>query len=337
MRVLVTGSNGDIGKAISKRLLTKGWHVHMIDQKEEATLAGISYSQCDIMNFEALKTQMQGCDAVIHLAAIRAPLMAPNQDVFRINVAGTFNVYEAAAQLGIKRVVQASSINAIGCAWQVDEIYPQYFPLDENHPRFTNDSYSLSKQMVEDIAEYFYHRDGISGTSLRFPWVYNRKRHISQTYLERLEHSRNFTRELVEQDVATQRARLEPLHQEVIAYRKTRPFEFLQAQKHLPFQQQHSNPLWYIYLFERFNFWVALDDRDAAQALEKSITASYEGSHPLFINYPRNTLGLDSNALVKTFYPQIKNVTLNADEALVSTNKANSLLDFKAEYPLHDF
>jgi hypothetical protein len=235
-------------------------------------------------------------------------------------------------------VVQASSINAIGCAWSVDEIYPQYFPLDENHPRFTTDSYSLSKQMVEDIAEYFFHRDGISGTSLRFPWVYNREKHINKAYLERLEHSRALTQELLNQDFATQRERLEPLHQEVIAYRKTRPLEFFQAQNQPPFRQTHPNPLWSIYMFERFNFWVALDDRDAAQALGKSVTARYEGSHPLFINYPKNTLGVSSKRLVETFYPNVKNwkAELDSDEALVSNTKAIDLIGFVAEYKLRE-
>ena len=106
------------------------------------------------MDFGALKAQMQGCEAVVHLAAFRGPGMAPGQAVFHVNVAGTFNVYEAAAQAGIKRVVQASSINAIGCGWSIDEIHPQYFPIDEDHPRITNDPYSFSKQMVEDIADY---------------------------------------------------------------------------------------------------------------------------------------------------------------------------------------
>lgn len=333
MRILITGGSGNIGTATSKRLLAKGWQVHIIDQKE-SPLSGLSYAQCDIMDFESLKTQMRGCDVVIHLAAIPAPTLASNQDIFRINVAGTFNVYEAAAQLGIRRVVQASSINAIGCAWQVGEIYPQYFPLDEAHPRVTNDAYSLSKQMAEDIADYFYRRDGISGTSLRFPWVYNREKHITPAYTQRLEHSKALIQELIDMDPQARQARLAPLHQDVIAYRKTRPLEFFQVQKQAPFRREHPDPLWFIYLFERFNFWVALDDRDAAQALEKSVSATYEGSHALFINYPKNTLALSSQKLLETFYPGVRN-ELKGDEAAVSSQKAKMLIGFEAEYPLN--
>lgn len=337
MKVLITGGVGDIGSSVSQRLIGQGWDVHIVDLLEQSSIEGASYAQCDIMDFEGLKTQMQGCDAVIHLAAIRAPTLAPNQDIFRINVAGSFNVYEAAAQLGIKRVVQASSINAIGCAWSTDEIYPQYFPLDEAHPRLTTDAYSLSKQMVEDLAEYFYHRDGISGTSMRFPWVYNREKHIGDGYFERLKNTRSALASFFEQDPAEQQARLERLHSEVIAFRKTRPLEFLQVQNRPPFKQDHPDPLWYFYAFERFNFWVILDDRDAAQALEKSVTADYEGSHALFINQPLNTLGLSSKTLVDAFYPRVKNwkTEAKADEALVSTAKAKALIGFEAEYSLH--
>jgi nucleoside-diphosphate-sugar epimerase len=335
MRVLITGGTGDIGTATSQRLMANGWDVHIIDQKEAALLSGASYTQCDIMNSEALKVQMQGCDAVIHLAAIRAPLIAPNQDVFRVNVAGTFNVYEAAAQLGIKRVVQASSINAIGCAWQIDEVYPQYFPLDEAHPRFTTDSYSLSKQMAEDIADYFYHRDGISGTSLRFPWVYNREKHIGEAYFKRRENTKQALDDLLAQHPDALKARLANIHQEVIAFRKTRPLEYAQAQNKPPFGQDYADPLWNFYAFDRFNFWVILDDRDAAQALEKSITSPYTGSHTLFVNYPKNTVGIATKTLVDTFYPEVKwKKELKSDEALVSNDKAQQLINFEPKYSL---
>src|SRR3954454_2357280 len=113
MRVLITGGTGLIGKATAERLLAKGWQVRVIDKHipPEAILDGVEYAECDILNYADLLKQTQGCDAVIHMAAIRSPVLAPGVDVFEINVAGTFNVFEAAAESGIKRVAQASSIN----------------------------------------------------------------------------------------------------------------------------------------------------------------------------------------------------------------------------------
>ncbi|MCA9835848.1 MAG: NAD(P)-dependent oxidoreductase [Trueperaceae bacterium] len=337
MKVLITGGTGDIGSAASKRFLELGWDVHIIDLKDEMDMAPVTYAKCNIMDFDDLKEQMEGCDAVVHMAAIRAPTIAPNPEVFRINVAGTFNVYEAAAQLGIKRVVQASSINAIGCVWSIGDIHPQYFPLDEEHPRFTTDSYSLSKQMVEDLAEYFYHRDGISGVSFRFPWVYNREKHINEGYFERMRTNRDNVLALFEQSPEDQKKRLERLKTEVLAFRKTRPLEYAQVKdrKH-PFAQDHADPLWRFYAFDRFDYWVNLDDRDAAQAIEKSVTSDYEGSHPLFVMAPKNTLGISSRKLAETFYPEV--VTWKKDiqgaEALVSSDRARALIGFDPQYQL---
>jgi hypothetical protein len=336
MRVLITGGTGDIGTALCKRLLDNGSSVHVIDQKKEASLPGVSYAQCDIMDFETLKKQMQGCDAVIHLAAIRSPDMAPGHDVFRVNVAGTFNVYEAAAQTGIKRVVQASSINAIGCAWSLEDVKPQYFPIDEAHPKFTTDPYSFSKQSAEDIADYFYRRDRISGTSLRFPWVYNRDKHIGPKFFEYRDATRKVLSEFLQQSPEIRKARLEQLHDNVMTYRKTRPLEFSQAKDGSPFDKTWDDPLWPVYAFERFDFWASLDDRDAAQALEKSVTANYEGSHLLFITNSQNSLAFDSKTLIELFFAKVTTFKqeLKNDESLVSNAKAQNLIGFEAEYQL---
>jgi UDP-glucose 4-epimerase len=336
MRILITGGTGDIGTALCKRLLNNGSSVHVIDQKKEATLPGVSYAQCDIMDFEALKTQMQGCDAVVHLSAIRSPDMAPGTDVFRVNVAGTFNVYEAAAQTGIKRVVQASSINALGCAWSLEDVKPQYFPIDEAHPKFTTDPYSFSKQSAEEIADYFFRRDGISGTSLRFPWVYNRNKHINSSFFEYRKATKTILSDLLTQAPETRKTRLEQLHHKVITYRKTRPLELANARDGSPFEKSWDDPLWPVYAFERFDFWTSLDDRDAAQALEKSVTASYEGSHPLFITNAKNSLGFNSETLIELFFANVTTLKrdLSKDESLVSTTKAKALIGFEAGHPL---
>ena len=47
------------------------------------------------------------------------------------------------------------------------------FPIDEDHPTYTTDPYSFSKQVIEDIGAYFWRREGISSVFLRFPAVYD--------------------------------------------------------------------------------------------------------------------------------------------------------------------
>src|SRR5689334_13356578 len=124
MRVLITGAAGFIGRVITGHLLERGYEVRLIDLAAAPDLP--DYTACDIMDFEAVRGQARGCDAVVHMAALASPLKAPGQEVYRVNVLGTFNVFEAAAKEGIRRVVQASSINAIGCAWNTGEFSPRY-------------------------------------------------------------------------------------------------------------------------------------------------------------------------------------------------------------------
>ena len=84
----------------------------------------------------------------------------------------------------------------------------------------------------------------------------------------------------------------------------------------------------------RVNFFVALDERDSAQAIEKGLTASYSGSHVLFINDSRNWTGVDSRLLAELFYPDVTvfKKELVGDETLVSIDAARRLISFEPEY-----
>ena len=171
MRVLITGGTGVVGKEITARLVERGYNVRVIGIDAEARIDGAEYSRCDIMDYEHIREQVRGCDAIVHLAAIPNPRQSAGQETFQVNVAGTYNVFEAAAQEGIQRIVQASSINALGCAWSPNEIAPQYLPIDEGHPTFTTDAYSFSKQIIEEIGAYYWRRERIASVALRFPAV----------------------------------------------------------------------------------------------------------------------------------------------------------------------
>jgi len=77
-----------------------------------------------------------------------------------------------------------------------------------------------------------------------------------------------------------------------------------------------------------------LDDRDAAQAIEKSLSASYEGSHPLFITDACNSVGPSSKKLAELFYPEVtkRKKELRGNETLMSFAKARALIDFDPEF-----
>jgi nucleoside-diphosphate-sugar epimerase len=336
MRVMVTGGAGHIGKTTVERLLHHGWDVRALDLKPGGEIDGAEYVACNILDYESLRGHMRGCDAVIHLAAIPSPRSAPGHEVYQVNVTGTFNVYEAAAAEGIRRVVQASSINAIGNGYNLTDMPIQYFPVDENHPAFTTDAYSFSKQTVEDIGAYYWRREGISGISLRFPWVYPRTYPQSEMYHQRRILARQSLDELVSLPEAQQQAQLAAVRQLVLDYRRTRPIEFADGKPAVSYPSPTDDPLYFAYYSDRFNFWASVDERDAAQSLEKGLTADYEGSHPLFANDCCNFFDYDAETLLRLFFPDVtaRKQSLPGSAALVSIDRARSLIGFEPEFSL---
>jgi nucleoside-diphosphate-sugar epimerase len=334
MRVLITGGAGHIGRAAAERLSRNGWDVRAVGVEPEFALDGVEYAQCDILNFDDLLNRMRGCDAVIHLAAIRAPQFAPAHQLFQINVAGTFNVFEAAAKLGIERVVQASSINALGCYYGTVDMTVRYLPVDEEHPTHTTDPYSFSKQMIEEIGAYFWRRDGISSAALRFPGVYSPGFAQSETFLNRRTLARRTLDELVSLPESEQRARIAETKRRGDEYRLQRPFDYHPELTSPPKPSMHDDPLFWAYLFDRFNLWAFIDVRDAAQSLEKAVTAEYEGAHALFVNDHHNAIGYDSRTLARLFFPEVSDYRgdLSGSSALVSIEKARALIGFEPEY-----
>lgn len=336
MRVLITGGTGAVGQSITARLVDSGLDVRVIGIDAAADLGKAEYINCNIMDYANLREQMRGCAAVIHLAAISSPLHHPGKDVFRINTTGTFNVYEAADAEGIKRVVQASSINAMGCAWSMYDLDIQYFPLDEHHPRVTNDVYSFSKQVVEDIGDYYWRRSGISGVGMRLPAVYRADYVNSDTMQGKRKETLALVDELVGLSADVLAERIAPIREQVLDFRATGGMEFDPEREISGFDMPipSEDLLWRAYNFDRFNFWAFIDERDSAQAFEKALLADYEGAHPLFVNSYQNWLDYDSQTLARLFYPEVTTWKhpLTGSETLVSNEAARQLIGYEPEH-----
>ncbi len=336
MTVLVTGGAGRVGTAVTARLVQNGWDVRVLGIDADVTVPGAAYVQCDILNYDSLRGAMEGCDAVVHLAAIPNPMTVPGHTLFQINAMGTFNLFEAAEAEGIKRIVQASSINAFGCFWGTAELDIRYLPIDEEHPTFTTDVYSFSKQMAEEIGDYYWRRAGISSIALRFPGVWSAARREDAARQQRLDAAWAALGAFAALSTADQQARLAELRAQTADYRGARSMAHPAAKDGFPQTAYSDDILWHIYAFERFNFWAYIDDRDAAQAVEKSLSADYEGSHTLFVNAADNSLGYDSQALARLFFPDVTQWTqpIRGSETLVSNGKAKALINFEPEYRL---
>jgi len=336
MRIFITGGAGLVGGAVAAHLVERGYDVHLTDIVTETDVPHSTYAVCDIMDLHAVREQIRGCDAIVHMAALRNPMSGPGHDVFRINTVGTFNVFEAASKEGIRRVVQASSINAIGCAWNITDFSPHYLPVDEEHPMLPTDPYSLSKQHVEDMGAYFWRRDGISSVALRFPGIYRASQRQSSEWSERRHAMRAFLDRFVMLPEDERERQIAVVRQHCLAFRAERMLEYPEQKWRIPVVEGVNEYLLYAYMFDRFNLWASLDERDAALAVEKSLTAPLEGSHNLFVNDTHNSLGYDSQTLAQLFFPQVteRNHPLTGSESLVSVNRARDLIGFEPQYSL---
>jgi nucleoside-diphosphate-sugar epimerase len=172
-RVAVTGAAGRIGHEVLDLLGRKGTAVVGIDSVTPSAGGAdhVVWAQTDMTDYAAVVKAFDGCDGLVHMAAIARPGVLEDSVVHANNVVGSYNALRAAAEVGINRICQASSINAIGGAWSRSPRY-DYFPLDEGHPTYAEDPYSLSKWICEQQADAIARRYSSLGiASFRYHMV----------------------------------------------------------------------------------------------------------------------------------------------------------------------
>jgi nucleoside-diphosphate-sugar epimerase len=163
-RVVVTGGSGKAGRAVVRELLEHGHDVLSVDLVRGDVES--DQTQAELTAFGEAVDVLRGADAVVHLAAIPAPTLRPDEVTFRVNTTSTYNVFAAAQILGLRRVVWASSETILGLPF--DREQPAYAPIDEAHPPYPESSYSLSKLVCEEMARQFHRWSGIPYVGLRF-------------------------------------------------------------------------------------------------------------------------------------------------------------------------
>lgn len=162
MKVLVTGADGFIGSHLTETLIARGYDVRAfalynsfnswgwLDQSPKHIRDKLDVFSGDIRDPYGVKAAMQGCDAVLHLAALIAiPFSYHSPDTYvDTNVKGTLNVLQAARELGIKRVIHTSTSEVYGTA--------RFVPITEEHPLQGQSPYSASKIGADQLAYSFH-------------------------------------------------------------------------------------------------------------------------------------------------------------------------------------
>jgi UDP-glucose 4-epimerase len=194
MRVVVTGGLGIVGSNVCAGLLLRGHEVVAVDRRpiKDATRALRDYADAlhapqenhpfddiaevrsvDLGSFSETRDALADADVVVHLAGMNNPYAAEGWAVHDNNVVSSYHVLSAAAELGIRRVVQSSSVNAIGLSWSRSPQF-DYFPVDLEHATRNEDPYSLSKLVQEIQADSLVRRyDELSVVTLRLHAVLN--------------------------------------------------------------------------------------------------------------------------------------------------------------------
>jgi len=174
MRILFTGGAGKAGKHAIAYLLAQGHRVlnadlvpldmegvenRIVDLADAGQVYDVMMSYAGFDELEA-GTGVPRFDAVVHFAAVPRILMKPDNETFRINTMSTYNILDAAAKFGIRKVIFASSETTYGICFADGTRLPEYLPLDEEHPTVPEDSYAMSKVVNEATARSFHARTG---------------------------------------------------------------------------------------------------------------------------------------------------------------------------------
>lgn len=174
-RIAVTGGSGSkergIGPVVVKKLQEEGFETVNLDIVPPREELG-AFRHVDLTHYGDTFACLSGCDAVVHLAANANPDFDhfTGAQRFHTNTLATFNVFQAAVELGMQKVVWASSETVLGFPY--DKFVPEYLPTHDDDPAIPTGSYGMSKAVCENLAEHLNRVHGIPIIGLRFSNIY---------------------------------------------------------------------------------------------------------------------------------------------------------------------
>lgn len=149
MKVAITGGSGHLGSEIIKQLIEKGYPTRALVYHDKRALEGLNVElvKGDLQDKDSLKTLLNGCDVLIHSAAMISINGPKGGAVNNTNVEGTRNLYDTALEVGVKRVIHISSIHAFRQT-------PTHEVLDETRDTVGDSAfaYDVSKRKGQELA-----------------------------------------------------------------------------------------------------------------------------------------------------------------------------------------
>ena len=188
--VFFTGGAGFIGMHVIPMLLSRGYNVRLFDNMfrgdrdrvaELVSTGRVELIDKDVRYGGAVHQAMRGCESVIHFAAvsINKSLADPHESM-DINTVGSHNVFSAAADHGVRRLVFASSASVYGD--------PRKIPMHEDDPLRPLTPYCISKRTAEDLLGFYQRTAGLSWIALRFFNVYGEGQKTTAYYTSVINH-----------------------------------------------------------------------------------------------------------------------------------------------------
>lgn len=158
-RILLTGAAGRLGSELRRGLAPLCANLRLADLAEIKDLKPNEEAlQFDLADMEAALRATEGVDAIVHFGGV--PLERSWDAILNANIRGSYHIYEGARKNGVRRVVYASSVHAIGYHRIEDQI-------DANAPHRPDGLYGLSKCFVEDLGRLYWDKFGIETAALR--------------------------------------------------------------------------------------------------------------------------------------------------------------------------
>lgn len=156
-KIVLTGAAGSLGSALREPLARMCEALTSIDVRAAPDLLPReTWAQANVAHVEEMEPLFQGADMIVHFAAI--PDERPFEDLWEPNFLGAYAVWEAAHRAGVRRVVYASSVHAVG----------MHGPgIDTDAPHRPDTFYGLSKCFAEDLARLYWEKRGLEAVCLR--------------------------------------------------------------------------------------------------------------------------------------------------------------------------